>query len=536
MFRLIIVEDEDFIRETIANCIDWAGIGFEVEQAEDGEVALRIAERFRPDVIVTDIRMPIMDGLELTAEIKKRYPETLVVILSGYDEFRYAQEALSLGVLDYITKPILPHDFTKAMRKLHGALCERRARRAETEKLQIQLHRSLPLLRERFFNHLITRRLRPEAIAERMRLLELEFTGKAFTVFLFSADDEKDGSSSAEAAELLQFALFNVVSEEIGRHGHCFNDAAGRLALIYMSGDPENEDRDFLFDMAEKLRLSNQFTLHFTITIAIGATVRDISELGFSYETAVTAFEQQLILGIGRTYDYRDFVRLEQDDYDFFSRIEELITCFHFKRPEEFLRRLNGLTAAMTRPNGIAHPDSVRVALIDLLNGVHRILLEAGCALSGEIPDIYSHILSMSRIDELVPALADYLLRAKQALGRVNTSRSAEIISLACGYIKQNYSNPELSLHSTAAQVFISPVYLSTLFKRELNMTFVDYVSSTRLERAKLLLEAGGIKNYEVAGMVGYNDAQYFSNCFKKYTGMTPSEYRAKVNTASKRR
>ena len=431
MFKLLIVEDEDFIRETIVTCIDWASIGFEVRDAEDGEAALAVAEGFKPDAVLTDIRMPIINGLELTAEIKSRYPDTLVVVLSGHDEFKYAQEAMNLGVLEYITKPILPKDFTAAMRKLHKQLSERKERQNAAEKLQIQLYQGMPLLRSRFFNHLITRRLTFDEIIEHSLILDINIVGAAFTVMLLSAQYEND--ASAEASELAQFALSNVLAEEMGPHCYLFNDAAGRLVMIYMDGGTVYEDCDFLLELAETLRLSNQYMLGCVITIAIGATVDDIGELGYSYDTAVIAFDQRLVPGIGRTLDYRDFTHLGKAGYVIFSHAE---------------------TSA-------------------------------------------------------------------------NFSRGAEIVSLACGYISRSYNDPSLSLNGTAAQVFVSPVYLSMLFKRELGVTFIDYVTSMRLEQAKRLLEAGGIKNYEVAERVGYNDAQYFSNCFKKYTGVTPSEYRA---------
>lgn len=525
MYKLLVVEDEDFIRETIVSCIDWKSIGFVVEQAEDGEIALEVAQRFRPDAVVTDVRMPIMDGLELTAALKKQFPETVVVVLSGHDEFKYAQEAMSLGVAEYITKPILPKDFTDAMRRLYTRLSGNEKQRMEIEKLQLQLHQSLPLLRERLLNLLITRPLKEDALAEKLGFLELDIQGAAFTVLVFSTYEE---DCSLETGELITFALLNVISEEIGNRGICFNDSSGRLVVLFCANDPENEDREFIYALADALRLSNQYVLNFTITAAIGATVHALSELSLSYETAISSLEQQLLFGKGRVYDYRDYIHMEPEDFYFFSQVEELITCFHFNSNAEFIQKLADLTLAMTQRSGLTNPESIRVALIDLLNGTHRVLLEAGCALPPNASAMYERIFSMDVLTESVPLIKEYLTQAKEQLDNLNTPRSAAIIQMVCTYIKQSFSDPELSLNRAAEQVFISPVYLSMLFKRELGVTFVDYVTATRLEQAKKHLQGGRSKNYEVAAMVGYNDPQYFSNCFKKYTGMTPSEYRAK--------
>ena len=165
MYKLLLVEDEDIIRETIVTCIDWAEIGFEVVEAEDGEAALEIARQCLPAAVVTDVKMPIMDGLELTRALRRELPDTLVMVLSGHDEFRYAQQALELGVLEYITKPILPGDFTAAMIRLRQRVQERDRQRQGIEKLQSQLHHSLPLLRERFLNLMVNRPLPAEEIS-----------------------------------------------------------------------------------------------------------------------------------------------------------------------------------------------------------------------------------------------------------------------------------------------------------------------------------------------------------------------------------
>lgn len=523
MYKLLIAEDEDYIRDAIVNCIDWEKIGFEVEQAEDGEMALKIAETYKPDAVLTDIRMPFIDGLELTAQLRKMLPDAIVVILSGHDEFRYAQEALSLGVMEYITKPIRPQAFSEVMIRLRETLDARRLKEERLRRLRSQLHESLPLLREKLLNRMITKSINTEDLNSRLEYLNLSIKGTTFTVCLLSVS--KSETAEIEEAELTEFAVQNVLSEEVDTDGVCFIDNEGQHVVIYCARSNAEQERIFILELIEAVKENIENLLEVTITASVGAPVNSLSDLPRSYETACNALEQQVLLGKGRVYDIFDSNPPQSEGYYPFALAEELLTKLKFEPEIVFVAELDSFLRSISTRGAIS-ADNLRIVFIDIVNGSHRLLLEAGCEDLGGRKEIYEELYKINTLEEFGVLIKSYLLSVRLQLESMRTSRSTLLIDKVRHYIKNNYHDSSLSLNSAAQQVYISPAYLSILFKRELGTTFIDFVTTLRLEKAKEFLGISGMKTYEAAAKVGYNDPQYFSNCFKKYTGFTPSEYK----------
>ena len=526
MYKLLIAEDEDYIREAIVNCISTREeIGFEVEQAEDGEMALKIAETYRPDAVLTDIRMPFIDGLELTAHLRKLLPDAIVVILSGHDEFRYAQEAVSLGVMEYITKPIRPQAFSEVMVRLREKLDARKLKEDRLRRLRTQLHQSLPLLREQQLNRMIIKPVESKHLQDRLEFLGLSIKGTAFTVCLLSVSAPEQ--TEIEETELIEFAVQNVLGEEIGTDGVCFVDNEGRHVVIYCARSNAEQERTFVLNMIEAVKDNIENLLQVTITASVGAPVQSLKELPRSYETARKALESQVLLGKGRVYDIFDTIAPQAEGYYPFAESEELLTKLKFEAESVFLAESDAFLKKIAARGSIS-TQNLRIVFIDLINGSHRLLLEAGCEDLDSQMGIYGDLFELTTLEEFGSLIKKHFLSVRAQLEAMRTSRSALLIEKVRHYIKNNYHDSSLSLNSAAQQVFISPAYLSILFKRELGTTFIDYVTTLRLEKAKELLSIGGMKTYEAAAKVGYNDPQYFSNCFKKYTGCTPSEYKSR--------
>lgn len=520
MYKLLIVEDEDLIRNAIINSIRWDALGYSVMGAEDGEAALDAVESFRPDIVLTDIRMPFIDGLELTRILREKHPETVVVILSGHDEFSYAQQAVQLGVKKYIQKPIVPADLIAIMQEMAAALRARDLRNSREEKLRMQVQQSLPYLREKLLNQLIHNLVAADELQKQLDFTGLHLRGQAYTVCII--DCRPDPPVFGEDAAVLSLSLTEIISRELGTDGVTFETPSDKRIVIYAARTRESERtylRSLLCDISEAI-----FAAHGIITTcAVGARADTLSEIHISYESAKAAFEQRIFDGGGKIYDANETDDIQS--YYPFDRAQALIDKLRLASDEAFREALDGFFSDLHGMRSLSH-ENILTVMLDLVNCGQRLLLEAGIPEGEKVHDVYTRLFGLSSLDQYREELQRFFDHVRQALETQRGARSNRLIDRACDYIGQHYRDPALSLNAVASTVYISPTYLSILFKKVVGSTFIDYVLRLRMEAAKTLLSEEGLRTYEVAEQTGYSDPQYFSSCFKRYTGMTPSDYK----------
>ncbi len=523
MYKLLIVEDEDLIRNAILSGIDWKALGLMVEGAEDGEIALETVRRFRPDIVLTDIRMPFIDGLELTHILKEKYPDIVVLILSGHDEFSYAQEALHLGVKKYIQKPIIPSDLIHIIQGLTQTLDEQRSRRNREAKLRMQLEESMPILRERLLNSIIHNTIKPDDIPSMMDFTGLKLRGQAYTICL--VEPELSDSLTGEAAAVQSLSISEITAHELETDGVSFISPTGRRVIIYAARTQETE-RPYILSLLADIADAVYAEHGAVTTCSIGTRVRTIPELHVSYESAKAALEQRIFGGRGKIYDAYD-MEAPQDYYPF-AQLQSLLDQFRALPWPEFERALSDFFADLRQMRAVSSVNLLAL-MLDIVNAGYRQLLAAGGSNDACLHSIYERLFSLDTLDQYEDAVASFFSALRESLNAQHRSRGSQLISKICRHIDENFCDPALSLNSVSSAVYISPTYLSILFKKEMGTTFVDYVSRLRMEKAKELLRDGNLKTYEAAERTGYNDPQYFSSCFKKYTGLTPSEYKAQM-------
>ncbi|MEG1525008.1 MAG: response regulator [Clostridia bacterium] len=524
MYKLLIVEDEDLIRNAIVSGVDWHSLGFEAEGAEDGEVALEIVRRFRPDIVLTDIRMPFMDGLELTRAIKKQFPQTVVVILSGHDEFSYAQEALQLGVKKYIQKPIVPADLIRIMQDLVAELNAIASRKNNMQKLRLQVQASMPILREKLLNRLLHNTISPAEIPQMLDFTGLRLRGQGYTVCLLEC--EPDEAVNGEAAAMLNLSISQILEHELGSDGIAFESSTGRRVFIYLARTQETE-RPYVVELLGEIS-DAIFNAHGIVTTcAIGTRVTTLPELHISYESAKVALEQRIFDGRGKIYDAYKLQNAQ--NYYPFALSQNLLDKLKLQSAQEFSSSLSSFFDDLRQMRALTS-EILLTIMLDLVNCGHRILLESGCKDEQNTHKIYSELFSLTTLDQYQLTITRFFTLLRNKLESQRSTKGGQLIGNICRHISDHFCDPALSLNSVAASVYISPTYLSILFKKEMGTTFIEYVSRLRMERAKELLQDSNLKTYEAAERTGYNDPQYFSSCFKKYTGFTPSEYKAQLS------
>jgi two-component system response regulator YesN len=532
MYKLLIVEDEELVRNAIVAKLDWISLGFQpVLQAEDGEQAYKIAMEFKPDVVLTDIRMPFMDGLELAERLAKELPDSKIIILSGHDEFDYAQEALKIGVLDYILKPIRSAKLIELMKKVRKLLDNEKAEKEKLAKLKSQLHQSLPLLREKFLNSLINNTVSQREIERKLDFLDIRLPVNSYIACVSEIDNASvlADSKSAEEMELLNFSVSNIISKLIYPKGIAFNDIYNRQVIIFNQPDFNKAagKHDF-YNLLENIRENIEKYLDVTVTIGIGCIVNSLVDLHLSYNDALYAIDYKIVLGSNKIYDIKDLGYRQAHIYFPLEKINSLLSMVKLECMDKVEKCTNDFFDDLLAKRNIS-PDNIKIILSELINGTQRLLMKVNreeenpCCLDF---GIYEEIAKHETLEDIKDVILKFLKRICQFIQNNRNSRNLNIIDKAKQYIIENYYLEELTLNHVAGIVSVSPGYLSILFRKETDETFIEFLTRVRMEKAKELLKMPGVRVYEAAYKVGYSDPHYFSQCFKKYTGLTPSEYR----------
>lgn len=526
--KILIVDDEAFVRHAIVHTVPWKKLGFsEVMEAEDGELAYEMATEHRPDLILTDIRMPFMDGLQLAERISKELPNTKLLILTGHDEFDYAKKAINIGVMDYIVKPINKENLTQVMKKASEQIHQDKLARQRDSKLREQLRQSLPLLKEKFFQSLLNDTLNENKIRNRAEYLDIDIDKLSYTAsVLLISSSNKSTTRDIEAFELHSISLYNLIKNMCKDKSIIFHDCNNRLLILTFDLSPENTaDRLYLHSILEKA--INNFSHHdFFISAGVGSTVTGLNEISQSYEDALHALEYRAVYGNGNVYDIDDFGYRTIKPLLPVDAIQKLLTSLRLNLSVEntldefieFLREHKNLTK-----------NNIRIILYEIINGIQKLLLEMQDNETLDI-SIYNSVPNIDTLTEMKVLLKKYFDTASAVLDIKSQSKTRMIVENAKQYLKENYRNCNLSLTETADSVYVSPSYLSVLFKKETGMTFVNFLTGIRMEKAKHYLSVKHYRSYEIAEKIGYNDPHYFSISFKKYTGKSPSEYRKALN------
>lgn len=528
MYTFLIIDDEPIVREGISANIDWQSHGFRlVGTCRDGREGLRAVEETHPDVVLTDICMPFVDGLELAAFISERYPATKTIILTGYDEFEYAQEAVKLKVSDFLLKPITPDEIRALLDRVRAELDQERRKQQDVDKLRQQLRENLPLLREGFFNRLIEGEVKEPESSHRLSLLELNLPGPAFNVLAIDADWRESEDDLATLA--IRNAVDEVSSAKEGMHAfHGQRD----YIVVLLSAPNEQSAISLALEFAEELSDRVRQTLDLTVSIGIGSPVRSLDLVDECYRDARTALEQRLVLGpnqIITAEQARGSVKEAAPHAEEIARanVVRMLKSGTDRQTEAAVHELVTMHKGRRRTIEECHVSTQRL-LADLLNAFERLGIRYH-----ELPELaddpFGRLRELKSLSAIEHWFYELQKSARAVLARRQQQHSVAKAIEAEEYIAEHFGEPGLSLTILCRALAVSKSYFSPMFKRHSGMTFVEYLTNVRIERAKELLGSTDMKSYEVAWQVGFADAHYFSLTFRKQTGVSPTEYRESV-------
>lgn len=531
MLKVFLAEDEFIIREGIKNNIDWQAHGYEFcGEASDGELAFPLIQKTRPDILITDIKMPFVDGLALSRLVKKELPETEIIILSGYEEFDYAKEAIQIGVARYLLKPINGETLLQEIDSVAEIILGKQKEKEIREMYQKEMEENSLRDQMDLFQHLVTGDCSMEELLSVADKLDLKIMAPWYSIVLLKIQSMKHEYEEYSGSIV-------VVDERIAKlaepeHVLIFDRALEGRAFLFKA-DSEDEllayQKEYLGNVKEVL--SGYVNLRYFG--GIGTPVNRLREIPASFEDASHAFAHRYLVaescildssllmqeGAAENEDFRiSAVNPEQIDrtkMQEFLRTGDLDEVVYFV--DEFFGKLDG-GAMKSRIFRQYITMDAYFSIVDFLKGLGLQKDEI------EAPDQDSSILQdeKSAMDYIVRIMNKALvLREKRA-----SSRYEDVVSEVIHYIEDNYAQEELSLNLLASHVNFSPNHLSMIFSQQTGQTLIRYLTDYRMNRAKELLRCSSKKSSVISMEVGYKDPHYFSYLFKKTQGMTPTQYR----------
>ena len=521
LYRVLLVDDEEDIREGISRKMDWLGLGFSlVGEAANGQDALELAESLRPDVILTDIKMPFMDGLELCRILTDRLPAARFVVFSGFDAFEYAKQAIQMNVVEYILKPINADELSDVLRRLKDQLDRERAERRNVELLRSRYTENLPVLRELFYANLLDGHIEPGTERERAARLDIDLQGEEWAVGLaYIGSDRRDALSTLSVQKLLEESL---------TADRCRLTLYNDWVAVIVSLTESFTIYDLIRVLDRVCTLAASY-LGLTLTVGVGAPCKELSGMARSAAEARTALEYRSMVGRGQVIYIGD---LEPDGgqvLTFEEADERTLTAAVRLGSEQEVRDAAAALAGKIRE---ANPSAgqYNLFLMELVTHLMKMTRRSGVG----VEEVFGTGFSLPIQDSALPSLeeledwcAERYLRLRTLIRRRQTDSAGQTVETAKEYIRQHYAESDLSVEKLCAYLHLSSTYFSTLFKRETGTSFTAYVTTVRMEAAAEAIRGTEEKTYLIAQRCGYEDPNYFSYVFKRHFGVTPTKYRS---------
>lgn len=531
MYNVLLVDDEALTREAIGENIPWEELGFElIGSCENGREAMERMEQITPDLLLTDICMPYVDGIELARYVYEHHPDTRTVIISGYDEFDYAKQAVRYQVMEYILKPITPSELMEVLIRAKESLDERCARTRTLKKLRGAYVSNRPFLQGRFLNSLLRGNERSDGLEEKMEELDLSLPGSFFSTAIVEGDDLSPFLDQYKDVrdDLALFAICNITQEliEKSKLGAAFQNMEERTIIIFC-GETEKQLNRQIEEALREIQQTIQHLLLIETTIGVGQIVADIRQLYQSYEAANGIMEQKFLLGGGQILraDLLEEPKSSNpiDVAKWAGRVVQAVKGGSEEDIErivrEFAQKIRD--SYSNRNRSIIYVQNLLLTVIataNLIKEKENIIVE-------EEKELLNRLYSYEHLSDMATDVIAICAHISKLLGEQLDSYGKKQAMMALDYIEHNYMKSEVNLNSVCSHLAISTSYFSTLFKSCTGETFIEALTKKRMEEAKKLLENTSMKTYEVAQEVGFSDPHYFSIAFKKATGRTPTEY-----------
>ena len=518
-YKVFIVEDEVITREGIRDNVNWGAAGFEFcGEASDGEVALPLIEETKPDVVISDIKMPFMDGLQLSKIIREYMPWVKIVILSGHSEFEYAQSAVKLGVPEYLLKPVSAQDLHQVLKNLSAMLDREKQEREKLKDLQLKAADSLDLNREKFLLQLVMGGISSADAIDQSQPLGLDIVARYYLVGLLQVELCED-SQPFDYPEYER--IRKIVADFAGNNPDVFvtNKDLGELVFLMKGDTPDQliQEGNFLAGLIKK-EVEAQAAC--TVIMELGTPQQRLADVHFSFAEAL-AKTKRMFLERGKSVEVfeQDLIKLDRTAIKNYLKIGSISDFNNF-----FSKELGAIGQLVEQSYHVKH-----YLYIDIILTIAQFISDLGGDVDEVLPEIHQIDAKINGINTSENFTDEVRILFSKAFSyrnsKVNHERFA-VIQQAKTYIDHHFGESALRMEDIARKFNLSPSHFSTIFGQEIGETFRAYLSNLRITRAKELLKTTSLKCAEIAYRCGFNDPHYFSFVFKKKTGQTPQKYR----------
>lgn len=538
MIKVLIIDDEAIIRKGIKNIINWKQLDCEVcADASDGIEGMELIKKYLPEIIITDIRMPGLDGLSMIKKVKGIVPNSKIIILTGYRDFDYVQEAIKCGAFDFMLKPSKIEELTAVLAKAVNEINEQRARHMELDQFKLLFEQNIPVLREKLLYDIIySINTNENEIIEKMKLFNLGI--RNFVLVIMENDYDEKSTNTQYDKHLYQFGIVNSFEEIFAERYAVMSIMLNSSRVGFIIQKTEEYPLDIL-EVSEKCGYLQEVInkgFGFTVTIAVSSYGLSAMELPEKLKECLGSLEYKSYIGNNSIIQYSDlnsFFRYE--DYSTLDNYQKTL-LESIKSGNESLVRVttqNISRYVTTNKININYLKNFYYSTLSSINNIRISVLAIDADKRHEegrdIASLLQLIEKCESEEELNSLLEDVSIRIALKVNSFNNRSLKLILRKAIDYIHEHY-NEQVTLNEVAENIYVSTFYISRMFKKDLGKSFVDYLNDIRIEKAKELLKDVKYKTYEVADLVGISDPHYFSKLFKKYSGMTPSEYRESIS------
>ncbi len=517
MYTVVVADDEEELRKGIINRINWEEIGFEVVgEAENGIEALEQVEQKQPDLLLTDIRMPFVSGIELARQVREIRPATQIAFLSGFDEFSYAQQAIQYNIISYMLKPITMADLTKQLqeikKKIDYVFEEFESRKQEMTNVHEFV---LPLLLDSYGK---TDDMDREALMQERAftcgLIRNKNHSFQYVVLAVSLQDAQ--GKNRTSAELVH-SVDMILKKYVGYYSFYME---GRIISLLLATRGAFEK--YLHIMVKDIVQSTERILGMKCTIGVSRIQEHLVECHEAYGDAMGA------LGYGRVGEsgihyIADEERMSTGDMAGVQEtVAELENLIRSGTREELEACLGKIYSDM----GEEHAQiKLRILMIQTMSSVFRLVH----AVTNEITVLQKFCYPKGSYQEMKEQFTELCMEAREVINAGKKKSSQILCEQAMHIIEKEYADSELSLIGVSSRISVSPNYLSALIKKETGMSFIDSLTKKRIESARELVMGTSMKVREIAERCGYSDQHYFSYCFKKFCGVSPNQMRQQI-------
>lgn len=510
MYKVVIIDDEPIVRKGIVNVINWHGLGCEVvAEASNGHEGIEIINAHKPDIILTDINMPEMDGLEMIRQTIKKIPWSKIIVLTGYREFDYIQEALKLGASEYLLKPSKIDEITTAVKKACLELEYKNRRDESIQVLEEHFKKSLPLLKEKLlFDIVFSSSHNILEIADEMALYSMVIN----EFLIVSVDLSHKNTVDIYQKQLFKIGIKNAFIDIFSDQYLCetINVTQSRIVFILQPERSHFEFQEDVHKKAESFQVIVKSCFDIEMTLGISTLGNGWQTLNPKMKECEQALDYKIYFGEDALILYEDIKNLSliKEDHNIVNLSRDIMSAIKIGN-EVLLSELN-----LKLKN-----------IIETLDNYQTVYVKLAKEISKKDDLDFDTCTSFIQYHKLYEEIAITYMTINK---NINMKNLSVVLKQSLEYIQNNYQD-SISLQDVADYTYVSIYYLSRMFKKEIGKNFVEYLNEYRMNKAKYYLKDFELKTYEVAQLVGISDPHYFSKLFKKYTGETPTDYRSKV-------